>query len=526
MAAPTFELGLVMAGAVSAGSFTAGVLDYLFEALDKWYKAHNGNPPHHIKIKVMTGASAGGMCTGISALQFLDQPRYDNPKSNKLYNSWVKLVDIAPMLEDDDLKGGKAYSLLNSGIIDQIADRAFQFSPDFANVPPFVSDDLHLVLTVTNTRGVSYAVNFQGNPGSNPYVISNHGDFLHFAFRKPNAAPAPVSPLYGVPVVINSNTPDTDAWNLLKELCKATGAFPLGLRARRMKQPRKQLYGLRYPPHQPVNVPLQGDFKFVAIDGGVINNEPFTIGYDILMGGSNHQDEDARNSSRAIIMIDPFPSSPVTLDYDDSKDDIMSVAKAFFGSLRGQALFKPEDLSKAMNENNFNRFLIAPKRENPKGKDKEKYHVAGGAVGAFSGFVDETYREHDYQLGRRNAQHFFRTHFTLDQDNSLFTQWSGDFKRQIKEKYGQHLNANELPIIPLPDNLWTPIKEPDWPTISQKQFDKRIGKPIMQRVKAVGGTFISGGLFGRLWNWGAHKVISKKIADAFEKELKGAELVS
>ena len=31
-----FELGLVMAGAISAGAYTAGVLDFLFEALDAY----------------------------------------------------------------------------------------------------------------------------------------------------------------------------------------------------------------------------------------------------------------------------------------------------------------------------------------------------------------------------------------------------------------------------------------------------------------------------------------------------------
>eukprot|EP01042_Synura_sphagnicola_P011580 gene11580-14784_t len=31
---PTFEIGLVLAGAISAGAYIGGVLDYLFEALD------------------------------------------------------------------------------------------------------------------------------------------------------------------------------------------------------------------------------------------------------------------------------------------------------------------------------------------------------------------------------------------------------------------------------------------------------------------------------------------------------------
>ena len=32
----TFRIGICMAGAVSAGAFTAGVMDYLMEALGDW----------------------------------------------------------------------------------------------------------------------------------------------------------------------------------------------------------------------------------------------------------------------------------------------------------------------------------------------------------------------------------------------------------------------------------------------------------------------------------------------------------
>lgn len=34
-----FEVGLVLSGTVSAGPYTAGVIDYLIEALDAWYEA-------------------------------------------------------------------------------------------------------------------------------------------------------------------------------------------------------------------------------------------------------------------------------------------------------------------------------------------------------------------------------------------------------------------------------------------------------------------------------------------------------
>src|SRR3954451_12032112 len=74
-----FEIGLVMAGAISAGAYTAGVIDFLLQALDEWERAKeqarkdiaagktNDCPMHEVRIKVMAGASAGGMTAGLAA---------------------------------------------------------------------------------------------------------------------------------------------------------------------------------------------------------------------------------------------------------------------------------------------------------------------------------------------------------------------------------------------------------------------------------------------------------------------------
>ena len=61
---PVFELGLVMAGAISAGAYTAGVMDFLIEALDAYYAARDkpdwAGPRHDVRVPVLAGASAGG----------------------------------------------------------------------------------------------------------------------------------------------------------------------------------------------------------------------------------------------------------------------------------------------------------------------------------------------------------------------------------------------------------------------------------------------------------------------------------
>jgi hypothetical protein len=65
-----FQIALAMSGAISAGAYTAGVFDFLIQALDEWENARTGKyleqgddpgtiPNHFVGIKAMSGASAG-----------------------------------------------------------------------------------------------------------------------------------------------------------------------------------------------------------------------------------------------------------------------------------------------------------------------------------------------------------------------------------------------------------------------------------------------------------------------------------
>src|SRR5690349_6049649 len=80
----TFHIGLTMAGAASAGCYTAGAMDYLFEILNIWEDAKKGKlpagwdpamlalvPKHRVVIDAMGGTSAGGMTTVMSAIYAL-----------------------------------------------------------------------------------------------------------------------------------------------------------------------------------------------------------------------------------------------------------------------------------------------------------------------------------------------------------------------------------------------------------------------------------------------------------------------
>ena len=96
---PTFEIGLTMAGAVSAGAYTAGVIDFLFEALDAiedvragrstdYLTAHRPDgtpwpdakqvidPPHNVRLRAMSGTSAGSRRFGSTATLAVGKPSF------------------------------------------------------------------------------------------------------------------------------------------------------------------------------------------------------------------------------------------------------------------------------------------------------------------------------------------------------------------------------------------------------------------------------------------------------------------
>jgi predicted acylesterase/phospholipase RssA len=72
-----FQIALAMSGAISAGAYTAGVFDFLIQALDEWENARNGPdtstvPNHFVGIKAMSGASAGSIAAAIGAVALAD----------------------------------------------------------------------------------------------------------------------------------------------------------------------------------------------------------------------------------------------------------------------------------------------------------------------------------------------------------------------------------------------------------------------------------------------------------------------
>lgn len=259
------------------------------------------------------------------------------------------------------------------------------------------------------------------------------------------------------------------------------------------------------------------DYKFQCVDGGVINNEPFELARRILAGTARNNDRNGVAAKKAMLLIDPFPSvSLFEPDYAPAPD-LLKTAIALFNALKNQARFKPEELLLAADEDVYSRFMIAPSR------DGKRNAIACGALGGFGGFLKRDFRAHDYFLGRRNAQKFFRDHFVLPEQNTLFNEWDEDLKKLycVKDhaKVPQKDNNDQrfLPIIPLVGKAMDRCYEPEWPLYTLEDLE-RLTAQVAARTDVVKDRLIDQ-YFQNNWppvRFFARWILGRKQADVVE----------
>ena len=458
----TFHLGIAMAGAISAGTYTAGVMDYLFEVLGKWEEMKNDPelshlvPRHNVVIEALGGSSAGGMTACITALavQRHLQPiaayspdqkvSYDEvvsadelakrKRENRLYNSWVNLTadDMIPqLLETDDITRvlgtdrKQFISALNSKFIKHIAsdtltvkdrDKPLEF-------PPYVSGNLRAFATLTNLDGFKRGIPFSGAGGSG-FFMYDHRDVALFSFDHQETVP--FDGCIDVEFLEKKNT------DIFVNAGMATGAFPIGLAYRTFSRPRK------YIENNILLRKLNGDhpvvldeddiehdqYRATFIDGGTIDNEPFDLTRYLLETRVAAADKEFKSSSfstfnSTVLMIDPFPSedrTKILYEAGSSPFSVLAAASKLFSNMREQSMFKAEDIKKAISGSDCSRFLIAPRRRVRNRKPIDgSMAIACGSLGGFGGFLDKDFRKHDFYLGRINCKSLLQKHFVISE---------------------------------------------------------------------------------------------------------------
>lgn len=621
----TFHIGLTMAGAISAGAYTGGVLDVLFVALDRhnaryeagreggWQGAFADHPRHKVALRVISGTSAGGVSAGLAVAGLVgahtgeDAPgatqigpmldgsftsaagyRYEYRYILKpLHHVWVEALDLyrdegegaQGFLTTGDLRDRPVDSALNSEHIDGAASAALAGISWNGKPYRFLAEDLDLFLTTTNLQGIPYEVGFIAgtHDARHTHAMSQHSIVRHFRVSGLGTQPhrSPWLEAWkdrGIPLALAAGqTIDFDApgtpWARFKSAALATGAFPVGLAARVIDADASdfgtagddgEIHGGAWPVNlkpglapdtrpKPKLLLENGEdagpghpIHYVAVDGGVANNEPFEFARYTLRGLCESDAEiqpgdkflesnprDPETADRAVLMIDPFPEGPTftALDREAARllAGVVPAATKLIPALINQARFKPGELIEATDKRVFSRYLLSPSRRERGDDGPAKLGaaaIASGSFGGFGGFFDRAFRAHDYMLGQRNAQSFLKRYFMLRSDNPVLGLPEERRARQEMVRVidaGEEFYATDLPL-------------PDWPRIGQAQLDpildraqdriSKLGAKILKDMKL--GWFLRS-VLGSVWSWdllgGAGKRIGKLLRAKVMHEL-------
>lgn len=560
----TFEIGLVLAGSISAGAYIAGVMDFLIQALDQWELAKNGADPdcprHNVSLRVMAGASGGGITAAIAAAQLgrTFAPVTGLPATgsvnNKFFESWVERIDIERLLGTRDLDAdpsGDVISALDSSVLDDIAVEVFRFPPTSPPVArQYLANPLHVLVTLTNLRGVPYRIHFQGEHNHLPQMLM-HGDYMRFA----------VGDAGGLEHEVRRLPPgqfDDPAWKTLAAAALATGAFPVGLAPRKLARLAAEYADRTWmipeaieqdgqiikcgnfekiPPVFPD--PIQNNpgfqYEFLCVDGGVVDNQPLELARRIIEGDRPFSGAESRGdrADHALIAIAPFPDLgefPVSEPPVGNPFLLDIITRTLYSGIQ-QARFQPQQLKFLTDESVFNRYLIAPNREPVPGAEIQSI-IASASLGAFGGFLSRAFRVHDFQLGRLNCQRFLQSSFALPYDqmskNPLFDEgWTDEARRRFRIVTGPDGEDRDpgpepgptdriyLPIIPVMGTAAVPVGLLNWPSYSQSELD-RLRDRVETRLEAVVRRLIdrnASNLAGRLALRAAFRLFRSHLVD-------------
>ena len=495
MESNTFHLGLCMAGSISAGAYTAGVIDYLQEALGNWEQAKKANdtilPDHKVVIDLLGGSSGGGITAALAYFGLRsniqhgrlegDQKTYSiNPDKNIYWKTWVELGEgdiFSKLLGVDDLESEYIPSLLNASFVDEVAEifkKAIAEAGADPVEPGFIHEKAELFLTLFNLTGIKYRINTK-SPSAKTQFLSEHRDIAHFQWGEQYENDGRMEVSFG----------QTKNLETLLAAAKATGAFPVGLRAREITREAKYIWDNPFfgkNKFSKADIDLGASIKketdlYTTLngDGGTANNEPIEFCRDLMLDirVKDYKDIKAMNTPEAtdsekaikrksltnssVILIDPFPAYDFEVVAPPNKpDNLTKYIPKFIFALSSQLIFDAKDAFDAYDKDSYGLHVIAPSRD---GVIKPQYAIACGSLGGFGGFLNKSFRVHDFFLGRHNCQSFLRKFFVVDLNEesgsegyscveAVINGYKGNQAAIDRFSYVDEHNRRYVPIIP------------------------------------------------------------------------------
>jgi Patatin-like phospholipase len=461
------KLAITISGAVSLGSYEAGVIWEVLDAI----RQHNQHPEtsadDRIIIDVLTGASAGGMTAVILAQKLLYAgDEFVGPYDNPVYNTWVKRINLEGLQDTGDEENA-LQSIFSSDLIKEISEevvmgRYKNGAPPPAAPHPAVDGQLSVGVALTNLNGLPFT-----------YQVTPKGEFTYIDSGDQMTRP------------IDAKTCDNAGfWEPLRAGAVACGAFPIAFRTQQISRSKATDPGDFNSP----NLQLEDEsWEFTYSDGGILQNQPIGMAKNLVDPIDLHL-----QARRFYLFVSPHAKDPKPTDFTPEQADYFQLIKRLVGVAIGQSGFqdwiratevnkqvqlldtRASELQKAISRGEIAiqplqttatellRLLFQNNQQIPPGATKpetlpeaqariaaqyqqemdklaglpgapqafrdavlafesaaglgardlmtiygitaKESELAGAALEAFLGFFDQKYRDHDYDVGRDHAQ--------------------------------------------------------------------------------------------------------------------------
>ncbi len=404
----TKKLAIVISGAVSLGSYEAGVMYEVLEAIALHNESLPEKHPDRVVIDVITGASAGAMTAAILSQQLyfggktLRQPYDGNP----LFDAWVKQINIKDLLEVN--VNEHKYSLLSSAVIDDIGQKAIPDDPGKPLEPhPASGNTLQLGIAMSNLNG--YKQEIPGSGSNESFAYSRYKDqFVCRLQRLPAKTDQPDSrhPRPAETLHLSEMEPrmkgrkvvwrpmhNTCNWGILRMMALSSGAFPFAFRARRIVRSGgsdKSMMATRDSGRKSSAGDQLYGGNYLYTDGGVFENEPVGMAVNLIEAiGAEHQDP-----NRSYLFVAPGKRTIDADPFFNTEDDLLAMATGLISAIFGQSRFQ-----QWVTEGLTGQLLTVTATE---------ASLVGDTFSAFGGFLEYEFLAHDYNIGRCNARQKLR----------------------------------------------------------------------------------------------------------------------
>ena len=325
------KLAITIAGAVSLGSYEAGVLYEIIRTIQH----HNGleqDESKKIEIDVLVGASAGGMTATIAAQKLLfEASSLVEPYNNSLYRAWVKDVSFDTLF---NLQTGEnsTHSILSSNHVEDISkkhvtDRYASQIPAKKERHLAAADTIQLGLALTNLNGVDYIRPLRTG---GQFCYTRYQDKLVKGFNASNTADDTLS-----------------AWEIVRNAAVSCGAFPFAFRVKDLIRNYDEYPSDFLPlvPNGSFPTPIR---SFSYTDGGTFENEPLGMAKSLVNAidpTHSHHDE------RFYLFVSPGNRAGTSNSvFSEKQADFSGAAKAITASIFNQARFRDWITAEQINE--------------------------------------------------------------------------------------------------------------------------------------------------------------------------------